>query len=239
MTTATKTLTPSQLEACREAAASFCRNELAYCQEYHPAVLLKPEFSKKWAEFEASQLASQTERGLDMLFPFSDDVLKGACDGLFDPRNLITRNLFTGITGIALPRGQGATDAILADYFGESLVAYRDKQDTERRAKADARQAVEDAEKAKADAKEAERMAGVESRCRAGENVGGDELVDLCRKLGVFVHPRSVKLWRDKIAAICLTSGRVYGKQTSTQTAVCAYRDCQAKLLPTAQTVEA
>lgn len=103
--------------------------------------------------------------------------------------NRVTRQLFTSLTGLTLPKTQRDTLAVLTAYIGTERVAEHQRQ--KEQAEADA--------KAERDRK---RIWYIVERFRSGETITGDELIDVSRWLGAEIHPRTVGMLRDKVRFI-------------------------------------
>ena len=222
--------TPEQQAAINVAAKAFCEAELKFLQEYRASLLTGEDFPAKWRAYEESVQVDTTEKAASYLSPFTTAALKCAAQGGFHPSNTITRRLFHTITGVKLPPSVAATQIAVDAHFGEALTAYRTELRIQREAKEAERAKVAQEKRERDAAANAARLEAVAKRCAAGEMVTGDELVDLCRHLGVFVHPRSVRLWRDKIAQVGDGTGRKFGKTTSMDSAFAAYYACREKL---------
>ena len=222
--------TPEQQAAINVAAKAFCDAKLKFLKEYRASLLTGEEFPAKWRAYEESVQIDTTEKAASYLPPFTTAALKCVVQGGFHPSNTITRKLFHAITGVKLPPSCAATLTAVDAYFGEALTAYRTELRIQQEAKNAERAKVAQEKREREAAANAARLEAVTERCKAGEMVTGDELVDLCRHLGVFVHPRSVRLWRDKITQVGDGTGRKYGKKTSMDSAFAAYDACREKL---------
>lgn len=119
--------------------------------------------------------------------------------GTLHPSNKIYRKIFTEETGVNLPNGANETRQVVASWIGE------DKLDAYHQEKADKEKRIAD-EKA---AKEAARLNVIHQKVRDDIPIDGDSLVDLCRYLGVELHPRTAGTLRKRVVEINSTAASV------------------------------
>ena len=127
-------------------------------------------------------------------------------NGALYPDNKATRQLFTALTGIELPRTVGGTEsAIAADPVWGPLVAdcRRERQEAEAE-----RVKLAEAERME---REAAELAASRQRFAAGERVTGCELLAVARSIGIDVHPRTAGTLKSRVVEIGGGSARIRG----------------------------
>lgn len=134
----------------------------------------------------------------------------------------MSRRLFTALTGIGLPSTAGGTQDVVRQYVGDAYQEFYKRKEDEQRAKDEKRRAEEAA-------KHEKYMQAVREKVKAGEMVGGEELVDLCRELKVDIHPRTVGMIRKRVSVINHEQARVSGRGPING-AYSLYKECRAKL---------
>lgn len=124
--------------------------------------------------------------------------------GIQFPENRVSRALFTAETGIAMPKTQRESLAVLVAYVGAEKVAEAD------RAKADA-------ERLDAERKERDRIDRLTREFRGGLKVCGADLLVIARSMGVAVHPRTAGVLK-KLATVNKDGiYSVYGRYAGTK----------------------
>ena len=141
-----------------------------------------------------------------------------AMHGVLHPDNKASRKLFMAITGLELPPSAKGTWAVVDGYCGAEIKALQD----ERRAQAEAEEAARQAAiKAKAD----EAMDKAEQVIMQGDQVGGDMVVDLCKRHGIAVSPQTIGCLRKRISTL-----RYDAQTDSVRATVCRTRSGSATL---------
>ena len=118
-----------------------------------------------------------------------------AMSGLLHPDNKASRRLFTAVTGLNLSATVKGTWSVVMEYCGDEI------------------RAVESEVRAKREAEEAARLAAIKERADLamdkaeqailnGEQVGGDMVVDLCKRHGVAVPPQTTGCLRKRISTL-------------------------------------
>lgn len=134
-----------------------------------------------------------------LLARINEKDIKILLTGTLHPSNAVYRTIFTEETGVTLPKGANDTRQVVADWLGqEKIGAYRQEKEAEAKRIAD--------EKA---AKEAARLDAIHQKVRDDIPIDGDSLVDLCRYLGVELHPRTAGTLRKRVVEINSTSASV------------------------------
>ncbi len=140
-----------------------------------------PDGSPRWVKL--AERYAETLRAIQERTP---NLLE---QGIQFPENRVSRALFTAETGIALPKTQRGSLAVLTGYVGA------EKVDADRRAK----------EQAEADRKgeaERKRIGCIVERFRGGATITGAELVDAAHSFGADIHPRTIGVLCRKVSAI-------------------------------------
>jgi hypothetical protein len=144
----------------------------------------------------------------------------------FNVNNQNSRRLFHKLTGIVLPPTNGKTDAVLREYIGESYIKQQEelaRQENQRKL---------DELKDKMAKEEVEKFDKIKNRMLAGDSIGGDELADFARYLGLVIPPRTVGMLRTKISTIKQGTATVNKNlaRSSSDTAHRIYREVLAKI---------
>ena len=137
----------------------------------------------------------------------------------FHPSNKMTRRLFAALTGIKLPATVQMTHAVMLDYLGRDRVAAIDaKREAERVAE-------ETAKRDKREADKAARLERIKQQMVADTAIGGDELLDIARTLGIDVHPRTAGMLKRRVNSIRRGQAGIV-KGGSVQAAFDLYKQC-------------
>ncbi len=120
------------------------------------------------------------------------------------PSNKIYRELFTHLTGQELPSTATGTAHAIKIFVGQDkLNALQAQKDAEQAVIAKAKQDKENA-----------RVQVVKDKIERGEKVSGTDLVDAARSVGHDIHPRTVRMLRDRVHEINHEQGAIRGKDT-------------------------
>lgn len=110
----------------------------------------------------------------------------------FHPDNKISRQVFSNETGLTLPKGVIETRAFISNWVGpEKMEAYLQERENARLAKEKERSDIESA-----------RLNAIHQKVKENIPIDGDTLVDLCRYLGVELHPRVAGVLRKRVVEI-------------------------------------
>ncbi len=124
-----------------------------------------------------------------------------AIQAMMHPSNRMYREVFTMLTGKALPKNATDTAAAMVAYVGKDKIdAIFEKKDADKAAKD---KVVKD--------KEDSRVQGIKDKIEKGEPVNGHDLVDAAKSVGVEIHPRTVRMLRDRVNEISNEKGKIIG----------------------------
>lgn len=133
--------------------------------------------------------------------------------GLLDPGNKHSRMVFERVTGLTLPKKSSDTTNFIREYVGNEVVSAYFKE-------------REDAERAKTEAREAEKkqkheahIARITAAILAKKQIGGHDLIDIARHVGIDVHPRTVGSIRSNVVWIEMGQARISNRKFNTQSA--------------------
>lgn len=169
-----------------------------------------------------NMIQSQIERAKEFLNP--EDLISRLRMGALDPRNKHWRKLFTGLTGVKLPRTVKGTVAAVREHIGAERY---DQILADRKAKVEAKKQAE-REKREAKQREWEEEIRVElaERLKADEPLNGEEIVDAAKLFGLKLHPRTVGMFRNRVVSIQANTARASGGHLPTS-AYKTYRQLQ------------
>ena len=108
------------------------------------------------------------------------------------------------ISGATLQAYQEANSGVLPvlEHLRKQALAERERKEQERREEARRHAEEEARKKAEAEAREQERLTQEAEKFKAGENIKGEDVVELCRRYGIAIHLRTVHNMQKVIANI-------------------------------------
>lgn len=212
-------LTKEQTAAVKRRAQDHVKLQKEYFEKRPPR---EPITDEQWAEYERGCETRSIEESIDLIYK-TPVAVQRAATGWFHPSNKASRRLFTGITGLRLPNGVGASARVVEEYFEGAIAAYW-------KAKEDESVAARVARELEQERIEAKRLAEIEQRVRDDKAISGMELVDLARHLDIDVHPRTVSTLRHKVFELRRNTGRVAKNLRDSTSAWKVYRQCVSAL---------
>ena len=133
--------------------------------------------------------------------------------GLLDPGNKHSRLVFERITGLKLPKSSSDTHQFIREYVGDEVVSAYFKE------RADAEAAEAQANKEKRDREHEAHIARITAAILAKQQIGGHDLIDIARHVGIDVHPRTVGSIRSNVVWIEMGQARISNRKFNTQSA--------------------
>lgn len=209
-------------QAVKEYADWFIQQERKRLAENPAEVADKNYTAEETAQFEAGWHTAGRQLATAILEK-SDYFCARVCNGMLHPDNKASRRLFEQVTGLKLPRTVKGTADVVGEYAWVQLADYRRRRDTAA--------ALEAAKKQ--DAANAQYMEYIElisDKVAAGEQIAGNELLNLATFLGVNIPPRTVGAIRKHVVTIGPTVG-TFRTCKPPQNIYEIYRRCREKLL--------
>jgi hypothetical protein len=221
MTTITETTRDT---AIREWAEDQIAHELKVHEKNNSERLAKhlaeqPELVQKWKDGIHQRATEVADEILD-----KDKCCQKLLRGFLNPSNTRTRRMFTALTGIALPRGDRATDeVVISEYIGrdrmDSLLAEKKaEKDADEKQRADKQTAIDEAN-----------LSRIKKSVDSNTGIDGDDLLTLARSLGIDAHPRTAGMLRKRVRSIRDGTASI-GKGGSVQSAFVLYTKCVERM---------
>lgn len=154
----------------------------------------------------------------------NEEFCKGATLGRFHPSNRYSRELFTAVTGIALPPQVEATRQTIRQYARTEMEAFqkaREREATEKRA----------IEQKKECERQEKILQDLRDRVSADKPIDGEGLVLLAKSLGIEIPIQSIGMFRRRILEVNSFQARYTGAgKLKAMSHFRIYRRCQETL---------
>ena len=184
-------------------------------QEINRQEELNPERLAKWrVDFptgESEFMETWRQKGIELIESIqakSEKWLGHCSNGMFSPSNKASGKLLCAVLSRPVPKTISGFDAMLQEYAGSEIVAYRENK---KRARLEKEQEANRIEQENEN-KRIVRLRAVLSN--PGGQITGPELIDVARSCGIEVHPRTAGSAK-RIYAIGKDGARLTGEGVS------------------------
>ena len=176
-------MTNKQLDAAKRYAIAFYQQELKVYKQYHPDKYKALSDEKKQSAYD--YYVDLAHNLINDILGKTENFFNRVENGLLHPDNKVSRQLFSDVTGIRLPKTvKGTHKTILENYGPEIDKIRKDRQDEKDRTAAEKQE--------KEAAKMRQLLGQTYGVLRNGGQVGGEILATLCRYYDLGIAPRTM-----------------------------------------------